>query len=126
MRISVAGVAEKEGKFLIALRKPGTSIGECWEFPGGKTEQNESPGEAIIREYREELDVGVEVIEKLCEGEFRNGLKHYRLMAYSIRLESENFKKSEHQQVKWADISELKSLDFPDSDQIIIDYLLSR
>jgi len=126
MNISVAGVAEKGGKVLIALRKPGTSIGVKWEFPGGKLEEGETPESALVREYDEELSVPINVMEKLCEGGFNNGSKKYRLLAYSIELKNENFSKTEHQQVRWADISELKMLEFPDSDRIIVNYLLSR
>ena len=126
MNISVAGVAEKDGRFLVALRNPGTSIGERWEFPGGKAESGETPEQALIREFREELDVKIIVRESLCEGFFSNGEKKYHLLAYSVELEDEVFKKTEHQQIKWAKLGELKTLDFPDSDRIILDYLLSR
>lgn len=126
MNISVAGVAEKDGKVLIALRKPGTSIGVKWEFPGGKQEDGESPEKALVREYIEELGVLIRVNDKLCEGFFSNGTKDYMLIAYSIELNDEKFNSSEHQQVKWVNLSELSSLEFPDSDKIIIDYLLSR
>lgn len=119
-------MAEKDGRFLIALRKPGTSIGVKWEFPGGKLEEGESPEAALIREYDEELSVGISVGEKLCEGAFSNGMKRYKLVAYRIELKSEDFSLPEHQEVKWADAGELGSLDFPSSDKIIVDYLLSR
>jgi len=126
MNISVAGVAEKDGKVLIALRHPGTSIGERWEFPGGKVETGESPEDALIREYSEELSVSINVGEKLCEGSFRNGLKQYQLLVFSIELLNEKFIKTEHQKVLWVEFSRLESFDFPRSDRIIVDYLLSR
>ena len=126
MRISVAGVAVKEGKVLIALRKPGTSIGEKWEFPGGKLENGESPEKALEREYCEELSVPIKVGEKLCEGAFRNGPKKYRLLVYKIELVNENFKTPEHQKIKWVGIPGLRSFEFPVSDTLIVDYLLSR
>ncbi len=126
MNISVAGVAEKAGKVLIGLRKPGTSIGVKWEFPGGKLEAGESPEEALKREYEEELGLSVSVKDKLCEGTFSNGLKKYRLFAYSILLDNEDYTLTEHQEIKWVDISMLGSLEFPKSDRIIVDYLLSR
>lgn len=126
MNYSVAGIAEQDGKFLIALRKPGTSIGVKWEFPGGKLEEGESPEEALVREYKEELGVKIKVDKRLCEGDFSNGDKKYRLLAYRISLLEHNFISPEHQQIKWAEPGELSSLDFPDSDRIIVDYLLSR
>ena len=126
MNISVAGVAEKNGRFLIALRKPGTSIGVKWEFPGGKMEDGESPEQALVREFDEELSVGVRVGKKLCEGAFSNGPKNYTLLAYQIELENEDFTLTEHQEIMWAGKEDLKSLEFPSSDAIILNYLLSR
>lgn len=125
MNISVAGVARRNGKYLVALRKPGTSIGERWEFPGGKMEGDESPEQALVREFMEELSVKVEVNEKLCEGSFSNGEKNYKLIAYRINLLSDNFSTSEHQKIIWADAGELERLDFPESDMIIVNHLLS-
>jgi len=125
MNISVAGVAERDGKYLVALRKPGTSIGERWEFPGGKLESGETPEDALIREYIEELGVSITVNERLCEGEFSNGQKDYHLIAYKIEITDDNFTTPEHQKIIWADLTELGRLDFPASDMIIVDYILS-
>ncbi len=126
MNISVAGVAERDGRVLIALRNPGTSIGEKWEFPGGKLEAGESPEQALKREYLEELGVSIDVEGPLCEGRFNNGPKNYRLLAFKIKLENDNFNAPEHQRIEWADISKLGDYEFPYSDKIIVDYLLSR
>ncbi|MBI9105197.1 MAG: (deoxy)nucleoside triphosphate pyrophosphohydrolase [Spirochaetales bacterium] len=125
MNISVAGVAERDGKYLVALRKPGTSIGVRWEFPGGKLEKGETPEEAVIREYMEELNISVRVKERLCEGSFSNGEKYYRLLAYKIEIGDGEITAPEHQQIFWAALSELGTLDFPVSDMIIVNYLLS-
>jgi ADP-ribose pyrophosphatase YjhB (NUDIX family) len=41
-----------------------------WFFPGGHVEDGESPRDAVVRELREEIDVGATVVEAL--GEVRN------------------------------------------------------
>ncbi len=46
---------------LMGLRKPSGDRPTLWEFPGGKVEPGESPEAALVREWREEIGVDVEV-----------------------------------------------------------------
>lgn len=112
----------------MVLRKPGTSIGVRWEFPGGKMEEGETPQEALAREYREELSLDIAVGEFLLEGRFSNNGKEYLLKAYRIELLSpeEDIRLSEHSEYRWADPEELAILDFPPSDEMIRDFLLKE
>ncbi|ORC34240.1 (deoxy)nucleoside triphosphate pyrophosphohydrolase [Marispirochaeta aestuarii] len=125
MRISTAGVVLRGEKVLVALRKPGTSIGESWEFPGGKVKRGERPVEALQREFREELGIGVEVGTLIFEGRFSNRGQDYLLHAYNVELESEEFRLKEHQKVQWIDLTALQSLPMADSDRQILTFLLA-
>lgn len=125
MPISTAGVAERNGTFLLALRKPGTSIGESWEFPGGKVEDGETPREALVREYAEEFRVRVNVGEQICSGSFRNRGIHYTLLAFTVELINDDFVLTEHQKVRWFRLEELKRSKLAPSDRIILNHLLS-
>ncbi len=61
-RIAVtAAIIERDGRFLVAHRKPGGPRGSRWEFPGGKVEPGETDEEALERELREELGVSCTV-----------------------------------------------------------------
>ena len=122
--ISTAGVACKEDRFFVALRKSGTSIGERWEFPGGKAEEGESPEEALEREFLEEFNVKIEVGDLLTTGKFFNKGLEYHLLAYYIDLKGKP-EPVEHQATRWATMEELNLLDFPDSDLIIVETLIS-
>lgn len=56
----VAGVLrDEQGRVLLARRPPGKADAGLWEFPGGKVEANESALDALRRELREELGVGI-------------------------------------------------------------------
>ncbi|RKX77348.1 MAG: NUDIX hydrolase [Spirochaetes bacterium] len=123
---SVAGVAEQDGKFFVALRKSGTSIGERWEFPGGKPQPGESDKEALQREYHEELGVKINVGELLCSGQFENKGSNYKLNAYSITFLSERVFLKEHSRVMWVNIDELGALDMAYSDRIILKVLKEK
>jgi 8-oxo-dGTP diphosphatase len=54
-----AGIAVRDGRLLL-LRRP--DDGPCpglWEFPGGKVESGETPFDALVREWAEEVGVMV-------------------------------------------------------------------
>lgn len=53
----VAGVFVREGRLLLARRPAGRAWAGLWEFPGGKVEEEETPEDALVREWREEMDV---------------------------------------------------------------------
>tara|TARA_R110002072_G_scaffold135053_1_gene276185 strand:- start:1245 stop:1649 length:405 start_codon:yes stop_codon:yes gene_type:complete len=55
----VAAVIRKDDKVLVCQRNLQKRHGGLWEFPGGKTLDNESYGDAIRREILEELAVEV-------------------------------------------------------------------
>ncbi len=52
----VAGVFVRDGRLLLAQRPPGGGYPGLWEFPGGKVHAGETPEEALVREWQEELD----------------------------------------------------------------------
>ena len=61
MTVVVAAAIERDGRYLAARRtKPDWAAGR-WEFPGGKVEAGESDADALVREIREELGVGIAV-----------------------------------------------------------------
>jgi mutator protein MutT len=123
MAISTAGIAVKGNKFLLALRNPGTSIGESWEFPGGKAEDDESPSEALIREFREELNIEIKVGKRICSGNFENNGKKYEIYGFLIDIKSENFTLTEHSKTGWFTLNEMASLKMAGSDSQIVRFL---
>ncbi len=52
-------VVEHEDQFLVGMRSERVPLGGLWEFPGGKLEGDESPGEAAQRECLEETGIQV-------------------------------------------------------------------
>ncbi len=53
-------------RVLLTRRPPEAPLGGLWEFPGGKLEDGESPEEALSREIREELGIGIRDVEPFC------------------------------------------------------------
>jgi len=125
-RVSTAGIARKGDKYLVALRKPGSSIGESWEFPGGKQLFTETPQQALKREYLEEFSVEIVVGESVYTGHFENRNTRYRLEAYQVQLISEAFVLKEHQAIRWVSLKDLKHLPMAQSDRSIMRHLEQR
>lgn len=57
----VAALIRRGDRVLICRRPAHKARGGCWEFPGGKIEPGETPAQALRRECREELAVGLSV-----------------------------------------------------------------
>jgi 8-oxo-dGTP diphosphatase len=53
----VAGILERTGSVLICRRRAEQALALQWEFPGGKLETGETPGQALARELEEELGI---------------------------------------------------------------------
>lgn len=71
------GIVWKGGKTLIQRRPETGLLGGLWEFPGGKVEPGETPGEAVRREIREELGIEVRVEDPLDP--FDHAYSHFRV-----------------------------------------------
>jgi 8-oxo-dGTP diphosphatase len=127
MKNSVAGIAVESGKVFIARRVLGGDLGGKWEFPGGKIERGESGEQAMIREFGEELGVGVSVGEFLGSAEFEHRGKPHRVNAYRIEFASRDFTLTEHTEYRWAGIGEIESLveagEFAASDAKLLPYV---
>jgi mutator protein MutT len=61
-----AMVFNDEGRVFLSQRGPKAKNERgCWEFPGGSVEFGERMAEAIRREFREEYDMQIELVELL-------------------------------------------------------------
>ena len=61
----VCGILILNDTILIAKRKLDSNNGGEWEFPGGKVNDNENINTAIIREFKEELDIDIQPYHQL-------------------------------------------------------------
>ena len=54
-----AGIAVRDGRLLLLRRPENGACPGLWEFPGGKIEPDETPFDALVREWMEEVGVTV-------------------------------------------------------------------
>ncbi len=97
--VVVAAVVQREGRLLLAQRRPDKRHGGLWEFPGGKLAEGETEVQALARELREEL--GVELLEAgHCLFTAMDPGSPYQIRFWDCRVEGEP-RALEHIQVSW-------------------------
>lgn len=115
-----------EGRCLVAQRSSAMSAPGCWEFPGGKVEEGESPEEALARELREELGVEVEVGPFLGRGEAEGGRRRIVLDVYAATVLRGTPEAREHAALRWCGASELRELRWAEADVPVLASVIAK
>ena len=115
-----AAVLEKDGKFLIAKRKKDDVLGGLWEFPGGKIEDDETAEECLAREWKEELDITVEVGELIASNRHKYPHGYFELSAFRVKYIGGEIVLNDHDDFKWITVDEMDNFEFPPADIPII------
>jgi len=97
------------GRVLAALRAAPPRLAGFWEFPGGKVEPGETDREAVVRECREELEVEVEVVDRLGH-DLPIGGGTATLRVFVARLRAGVPTPVEHRELRWAGAGEVEGL----------------
>ena len=122
-KTSIACIAFKDKKVFIAHRNPTGQMGGRWEFPGGKVEQGETDEQSIVRELREEFGVTVKVGKQIASAAFKHNGDDFSLHAYLVEFPHDGIQKpfalTEHTEYRWAELAEIPTLNFVDSDMLI-------
>lgn len=121
----VAGIIRRENKVLLGKRPEHKSLAGLWEFPGGKIELGESPEKALKRELKEELDLDVDI------GELKVVTTHnYNDVGVVLIFFEVNYWRGEpkplyHSDLKWMVPAELKTVELPEANRLVLDRLLT-
>lgn len=117
MTIEVVGaVITRAGQVLAARRGPAGALAGRWEFPGGKVEPGETPREALTREIHEELRCHVEVGEQVERTVHAYEFATIDLTTFHCRLISGEPRLTDHSEVRWCTVAELRELDWAAAD----------
>ncbi len=118
-----AGIIHREGRYLIARRRPGVHLAGFWEFPGGKREAGESLAECLQRELFEELSIRVDVPipYQMIRHEYQD--RTVELHFFRCAIEQGDAVPVECEEIRWVLPEELTRFEFPPADRVIIDAL---
>jgi 8-oxo-dGTP diphosphatase len=116
-------IIEQNGRVLATQRSAVMSMPLKWEFPGGKIDPGETPGECLRREVREELGVEIEVGRPLTAVTHRYADFTVTLYPFLCRITAGEITLHEHQALAWLTPAELQGLDWAEADRpVLVEY----
>lgn len=115
----------KDGKFLVTQRSATMKLPLKWEFPGGKLEEGESEVDCIKREIKEELNIEIDVIQKMKNSIHDYGTFKINLIPFIANYISGAIILSEHANYILLQKSELLNLDWAEADLPILNELIN-
>ena len=112
-------------RYLVQQRLPGGSRALLWEFPGGKVEAGETEQAALARECREELDVELEVGQRLWQGRHTYPDLTVELVLYAARLVSGEPRPLGAHALRFLTFGEMTALPFCEADVPLLEELVA-
>ena len=114
--VAAVALVDSDGRVLIAKRPEGKSMAGLWEFPGGKVEKDESFEEALSREILEELNVNIEIHNKVAEERYQDDEINIVLHYYMCSLIDTDIVLSEHEAIEWVKKQDFLNYEFVPGD----------
>ena len=112
----VAAIIKKDNLYLVAQRNRDKHMGLKWEFPGGKVDPGETLQEALVREIYEELNIDINIHEKLTEERYKDNEINIILHYFLCTIKNGVINLNEHEAMEWADKENFNQYDFVKGD----------
>ena len=111
----IVGMIYKNNNFLISKRKKDGFLGGLWELPGGKKNPKESHLDCLKREIQEELDIRVDIGNKI--GKIKHHYSHFsiNLIGYECQYKNGSAKPLSSDKIKWIKTNKIDNFAFPKS-----------
>ena len=119
----VAAIIKQDNQYLIVQRNRNKHLGLKWEFPGGKVRDNEKFEEALSREIKEELNITINIHEKIAEEKYKDEKIDIVLHYYLCSQKSGIIKLNEHEDLAWVEKKDFNNYDFAEGDASILPLL---
>ena len=120
--VAACALVDPAGRVLMAERPEGKELAGLWEFPGGKIEDGERPEDALVRELREELGIGVRPDDLVPFAFASHGYERFHLLMplYLCRVWEGEVTPMEGQRVIWSAVAGLSALPMPPADAPLV------
>jgi 8-oxo-dGTP diphosphatase len=120
----VAAIFENGGRILICQRTARQSHALQWEFPGGKVEPGETPGQALTRELSEELGVTDAAGREIERYRFAYPGKHpIELIFFRVTRYTGEPRNLIFEETRWEPRANLRLFDFVEGDRDFLERL---
>jgi 8-oxo-dGTP diphosphatase len=113
--VVVCAAIVRQGRLLAARRTLPPQLAGRWELPGGKVESGELDEDALVREIREELGVGIAIRERVG-GDWPLGDGVLRVWLVDLLGTEEPHPLEQHDLLKWLSPNELDDVSWLPAD----------
>ncbi len=120
LHVAVAVIGNQHNEILVSKRAAGAHQGGLWEFPGGKLEPGETVFQALERECREELGIGVGHARPLIRVRHAYPERAVLLDVWKVTAYTGTPRGLEGQPLRWVDRRRLGELPMPAADAPIV------
>ncbi|HLS83300.1 MAG TPA: Nudix family hydrolase [Arenimonas sp.] len=120
VHVVAAVLRDARGRILLARRTAGRDLAGLWEFPGGKVEPKEHVLDALARELREELGIGIRGATPLISVPQRYPDKRIVLDVYEVTAFEGAARGLEKQALAWAPPEKLAAYPMPPADRPVV------
>ena len=116
----IKAINEKGQPIIFATQRGYGDLKGGWEFPGGKIEEGETPGEALKREILEELDTEISVGSLIDTIEYDYPTFHLSMDCFWCEIVKGDLVLKEHEAARWLDKDSLNDVEWLPADITLI------
>ena len=126
MSIAIGILRNTKNEVLLSKRMKGKNLKGYWEFPGGKIEPNETPEEALFREFQEELGLEIGRIKKMESISYQ--YDHYDVLLIPFKIIDYDGYPSglEGQELMWCNFDKLREIKILPADRPLVEKLATE
>ena len=117
----IKSVNEEGQPVIFATQRGYGEFKDQWEFPGGKIEAGETPGQALVREIREELETDIEVGELIGTIEYDYPAFHLSMDCFWARVLKGQLVLKEAEAARWLTKETLNTVQWLPADITMIE-----